>query len=112
MRQKEIGQNANQIVAVSIITSNATCAERITMDLKIALFVISATKKVRFTMIANWFDHDGQEVESGQYSPVTKSLYRAAVDAARMFGGEVGLVNSNSGWAVVKVGDKRVVIGQ
>lgn len=63
-------------------------------------------------MKADWFDYDGQHVEFGQYTPLTKSIYRAAKDAAEMFGGRISMVNSGAKWALVKVGKKRLVIGE
>lgn len=63
-------------------------------------------------MNATWFDFDGQEVDSGQYTPITKSVYRAAVDAAAMFGGVITMVNGTASYAVVAVGNKRLVVGK
>ena len=59
-------------------------------------------------MIATYYTLDGQQVEGGQYSPLTKSLYRAAIDT----GWEVLLVNYRQKWALCGDGDKRVLISE
>lgn len=59
-------------------------------------------------MIAEWCNMDGQIIPGSEFTLITKSLYKAAIDTAQIVGGEVGIVSFH--WATVKVGNKRLIV--
>lgn len=61
-------------------------------------------------MNATMFNLDGCELTYGSYTPLTRSLYRAAIDAMQMFKGDEFMVSRH--FSVVKVGNGRIVIGK
>lgn len=63
-------------------------------------------------MIADWFTRDGKRVEFGSYTPLARSIPEAASEAAIMFDGIVSIVGCANTFAIVSVGDKRIVIGE
>lgn len=48
-------------------------------------------------MIVTKYTLDGNEVEGGQYCPLTKSIYRAAIDT----GYPIIEINARRGWCTV-----------
>ena len=59
-------------------------------------------------MLCEFYDKEGQQVEFGSFSLLTKSLYRAIIDVQEITGYEPTLKASN--FAVMASGDKRIVI--
>lgn len=57
-------------------------------------------------MVVTKYTLDGNEVEGGQYCPLTKSLYRAAIDT----GYPIIEINARRGWCTVGEGKIRMVI--
>ena len=61
-------------------------------------------------MIAEWFDLDGQKVLNGDFCLITKSKYRAAIDASEITGGHVSLMSNH--FIVINVDDKRLIVSK
>lgn len=61
-------------------------------------------------MNAIWFSQNGNEVLNGRFSIPTKSLYKAASDAAQIFSGKIVMVATS--FAVVEVKNQRIVISK
>ena len=59
-------------------------------------------------MIATWYNLDSQEVTTGQFSLLTKSLCRACIDVMQIYGGEIKHISFE--WALIAVGDRRVLV--
>ena len=59
-------------------------------------------------MLVTQYTLDGNEIESGQYCPLTKSLYRAAIDT----GYPIIEINQRRGWCTVGMDKVRMVISK
>ena len=59
-------------------------------------------------MIAEYYDMDGQQVTTGSFSLITKSLYRATVDAQEITGLPLRMIASS--FAVMGHGNKRLIV--
>ena len=59
-------------------------------------------------MIAEYYDIEGQLVSGGEFSLITKSLYRAVIDIKQMTGFDLKLMASQ--FAVFENGNKRLVV--
>lgn len=53
---------------------------------------------------------DGSEVITGEFSMITKSIYRAYLDCIKLFGGKLTIFNYRLKLAIITVGNKRLVI--
>lgn len=61
-------------------------------------------------MIAEFYNLDGCLQTHGQYTPLTKSLVKAAIDAMHMFNGDEMFYSHH--FMVVKIGNGRIVISR
>lgn len=59
-------------------------------------------------MIAEYYDIDGQQVTTGSFCLITKSLYRATVDAQKITGLPLRMIASS--FAVMGHGNKRLIV--
>lgn len=59
-------------------------------------------------MIVSFFDKDGQKLEYGDFSLITKSLYRAIIDAESITGFKLKRISFN--WATMQAGNKHLLV--